>query len=203
MKYLCLVYLEKDKWSAVPDRECADCGNGLRQRGALLAAEPLHPVETATTVRVRNGGSRSSMDRLPKPRSSSRGSTWSKRGISTRRSSSRRRFHPPERAVLRSGRSENWCPSDHRNGNLRKPVSADESRLNSGHANRSTLGRSTVSISKIRHLQAHAHFFSTGVEVAERGMTSYTLGDRRALQTDVAKRGSWSKALEVGSWGSK
>lgn len=43
------------KWSAVPDRECADCGNGLRQRGALLAAEPLHPVETATTVRVRNG----------------------------------------------------------------------------------------------------------------------------------------------------
>ena len=55
MKYLCLVYLEKDKWSAVPDRECADCGNSLRQRGALLAAEPLHPVETATTVRVRNG----------------------------------------------------------------------------------------------------------------------------------------------------
>ena len=55
MKYLCLVYLEKDKWSAVPDRECADCGDGLRLRGVLLAAEPLHPVETATTVRVRNG----------------------------------------------------------------------------------------------------------------------------------------------------
>ena len=55
MKYLCLVYLEKDKWSAVPDRECADCGEGLRKNGVLLAAEPLHPVETATTVRVRNG----------------------------------------------------------------------------------------------------------------------------------------------------
>ena len=55
MKYLCLVYLEKEKWSAVPDRECADCGEGLRRNGALLAAEPLHPVETATTVRVRNG----------------------------------------------------------------------------------------------------------------------------------------------------
>lgn len=55
MKYLCLVYLEKDKWNAVPDRECLDCGEGLRDRGVLLAAEPLHPVETAATVRIRNG----------------------------------------------------------------------------------------------------------------------------------------------------
>jgi hypothetical protein len=49
------VYLGKDKWSAVPDRECADCGEGLRQSGRLLAAEPLEPVETATSVRIRNG----------------------------------------------------------------------------------------------------------------------------------------------------
>ena len=55
MKYLCLVYLEQDKWNAVPDRECASCGEGLRKSGVLLAAEPLHPVDTATTVRVRNG----------------------------------------------------------------------------------------------------------------------------------------------------
>ena len=55
MKYLCLVYLEREQWSAVPDRECASCGSDLRARGALLAAEPLHPVETATTVRIRNG----------------------------------------------------------------------------------------------------------------------------------------------------
>jgi hypothetical protein len=55
MKYLCLVYLEKEKWHAVPDRECADCGDGLRERGVLVAAEPLHPTDTATTVRVRNG----------------------------------------------------------------------------------------------------------------------------------------------------
>jgi len=55
MKYLCLVYLSKEKWSAVPDRECMNCGEGFRDRGVLLAAEPLHPVETATTVRVRNG----------------------------------------------------------------------------------------------------------------------------------------------------
>jgi hypothetical protein len=55
MKYLCLVYLDKDHWSAVADRECFDCGQGLRSRGMLLAAEPLHPVDTASTVRVRNG----------------------------------------------------------------------------------------------------------------------------------------------------
>jgi hypothetical protein len=55
MKYLCLVYLDKENWLLVPDRECADCGAGLRESGVLLAAEPLHPVETATTVRVRNG----------------------------------------------------------------------------------------------------------------------------------------------------
>lgn len=55
MKYLCLVYLTPDKWSAVPDRECAACGDGFKQRGFLVAAEPLEPVETAATVRVRNG----------------------------------------------------------------------------------------------------------------------------------------------------
>ena len=55
MKYLCLVYLDKDHWSAVPDRECASCGRELAARGVLVAAEPLHPVETATTVRVRGG----------------------------------------------------------------------------------------------------------------------------------------------------
>ena len=55
MKYLCLVYLEPAKWDAVPDHECANCGDGHRARGVLVAAEPLHPVETATTVRVRNG----------------------------------------------------------------------------------------------------------------------------------------------------
>lgn len=55
MKYLCLVYLDRDKLHAVPDRECAACGNGFRKSGILVAAEALQPVETATTVRVRNG----------------------------------------------------------------------------------------------------------------------------------------------------
>jgi hypothetical protein len=55
MKYLCLVYMEADKLHAVPDRECMACGDGLRQSGVLIAAEALQPVETATTVRIRNG----------------------------------------------------------------------------------------------------------------------------------------------------
>ncbi len=55
MKYLCLVYLEGEKLHAVPDTECMACGAGLRESGVLVAAEALQPVETATTVRVRNG----------------------------------------------------------------------------------------------------------------------------------------------------
>ena len=55
MKYLCLVYLEDEKLRAVPDNECVACGNGLRQSGVLVAAEALQPVQTASTVRIRNG----------------------------------------------------------------------------------------------------------------------------------------------------
>ena len=55
MKYVCLVYLEKDKLHAVPDGECQACGDGFRKNGLLIAAEALEPVDTATTVRVRNG----------------------------------------------------------------------------------------------------------------------------------------------------
>ena len=55
MKYLCLVYLERSKWNAIADRECANCGDSLHESGKLLAAEPLFPDETATTVRVGHG----------------------------------------------------------------------------------------------------------------------------------------------------
>ncbi|MBV9539370.1 MAG: YciI family protein [Acidisphaera sp.] len=55
MKYLCLVYLDEERWSACPDRECSEFASELAGSGRLLAAEPLHPAHTATTVRVRNG----------------------------------------------------------------------------------------------------------------------------------------------------
>lgn len=55
MKYLCLVYLDQEHCSACPDEDCAAYANALAESGCLLVAEPLHPIETATTVRVRNG----------------------------------------------------------------------------------------------------------------------------------------------------
>jgi hypothetical protein len=55
MKYLCLVYLDQEHWSACPDPVCAAYAGQLADSNRLLAGEPLHPVHTATTVRVRNG----------------------------------------------------------------------------------------------------------------------------------------------------
>jgi hypothetical protein len=55
MKYLCLVYLSTENWSTSPDPVCAAYGQKLRDSGHLLGGTPLHPVSTATTVRVRNG----------------------------------------------------------------------------------------------------------------------------------------------------
>ena len=62
MKYLCLVYLEEKILNAfsvherrgISDEAMAYCDK-LQKAGQLLAASPLHPVETATTVRVRGG----------------------------------------------------------------------------------------------------------------------------------------------------
>lgn len=55
MKYLCLVYLSAEKWNACPDPDCAAYAGQLKDSGHLLDGTPLHPVHTATTVRVRNG----------------------------------------------------------------------------------------------------------------------------------------------------
>ena len=55
MKYLCLVYLDAENWDSCPDQCCAGFAQELVDRGKLLAAEPLHPIDSATTVRVRNG----------------------------------------------------------------------------------------------------------------------------------------------------
>ena len=62
MKYLCLVYVEektldglsRDQRLALADESMAYCDE-LRTHGQLLGASPLHPVDTATTVRVRAG----------------------------------------------------------------------------------------------------------------------------------------------------
>ena len=55
MKYLCLIYLDEENWNACPDWDCFAFANELAGSGRMLAAEPLQPAHTATTVRVRNG----------------------------------------------------------------------------------------------------------------------------------------------------
>ncbi|MGE5128069.1 MAG: YciI family protein [Sphingomonadaceae bacterium] len=55
MKYLCLVYMDERRLEEVDDNECMDCGEGLRASGHMIGGEALQSVQTATTVRVRNG----------------------------------------------------------------------------------------------------------------------------------------------------
>jgi len=62
MKYLCLVYIEEKKLDALSKTESdALIGESsaydevLRKSGHYLVSEALQPVQTATTVRVRNG----------------------------------------------------------------------------------------------------------------------------------------------------
>jgi hypothetical protein len=62
MKYLCLIYDEQKKLAAMPQSESdAFMGEyfafteGIRKSGHYLGGEALQSVETATTVRSRNG----------------------------------------------------------------------------------------------------------------------------------------------------
>jgi hypothetical protein len=55
MKYLCLVYMDEKTLDAIPDSDCMAYGESLRKSGRYIAAEALQSVNTATTVRVRNG----------------------------------------------------------------------------------------------------------------------------------------------------
>ncbi|MFL6664482.1 MAG: YciI family protein [Rhizobacter sp.] len=49
------MYLDAEHWSACSDAQCADYVHQLVDERRLLAAEPLHPSHTSTTVRVRGG----------------------------------------------------------------------------------------------------------------------------------------------------
>ena len=55
MKYLCLVYGIESTLDALPVAECVEYLDVLRERNQCIAAEALQPVQTATTVRVRDG----------------------------------------------------------------------------------------------------------------------------------------------------
>ncbi|HSB53291.1 MAG TPA: YciI family protein [Gemmatimonadales bacterium] len=62
MKYLCLIYDAEAVLNAMPQAEMQKMmgeyrafGESLRQSGQHLGSNRLRPVESATTVRVRNG----------------------------------------------------------------------------------------------------------------------------------------------------
>jgi hypothetical protein len=59
MKYLCLVYSDEQVLHSLPespaDTECGAYASALAGDGRLIAGEALHPVDTASTVRVRGG----------------------------------------------------------------------------------------------------------------------------------------------------
>jgi hypothetical protein len=62
MKYLCLIYDEEKKMGGMTKSESdAFMGEyfafteGIRKSGQYIGGNPLQPVHTATTVRVRNG----------------------------------------------------------------------------------------------------------------------------------------------------
>jgi hypothetical protein len=55
MKYLCLVYLDENRLAELPDEDCVDFDASIRRSGHCIASEALESVQTATTVRVRDG----------------------------------------------------------------------------------------------------------------------------------------------------
>ena len=55
MKYLCLVYLDEKRLDELPDEDCVDFDAGIRKSGHCIASEALQSVQTATTVRIRDG----------------------------------------------------------------------------------------------------------------------------------------------------
>jgi hypothetical protein len=62
MRYLCLIYDEEQKLAAMPKSESDEFmgeyfafTEAIRKSGHYIGGEALQPVQTATTVRVRNG----------------------------------------------------------------------------------------------------------------------------------------------------
>ncbi|MGV0102395.1 YCII-related domain-containing protein [Nostoc sp. DSM 114160] len=59
MKYLLLIYLEENALSQTEREHCyvesAQLAQQLNSKGQYLATAPLHPVATATSLRVRDG----------------------------------------------------------------------------------------------------------------------------------------------------
>ena len=58
MRYMLLIYADEQSWSEAEREQCykdsAQLAHELKAKGQYLAANPLQPVATATSVQVRN-----------------------------------------------------------------------------------------------------------------------------------------------------
>src|SRR6202790_3830366 len=59
MKYMLLIYADEQVWTEAEREQCygeaTELAHTLKSNGQYLAASPLQPVSTATSVRVREG----------------------------------------------------------------------------------------------------------------------------------------------------
>jgi hypothetical protein len=59
MKYLLLVYTNENSWTEAERQHCfeesTELTHELHNKGQFLGASPLHPISTATSVRIRSG----------------------------------------------------------------------------------------------------------------------------------------------------
>src|SRR5689334_15944042 len=55
MKYLCLVYLDAKRLDELPDEDCVAYDASIRESGHCFASKEPESVQSATTVRMRNG----------------------------------------------------------------------------------------------------------------------------------------------------
>jgi hypothetical protein len=59
VKYMLLIYGAEDAWTPKEREECyhesTELTHELSRKGQYLGASPLHPVSTATSVRIRDG----------------------------------------------------------------------------------------------------------------------------------------------------
>ena len=59
MKYMLLIYADEQAWTETEREHCygesTQVAHALKSNGQYLAASPLQPVSTATSVRVREG----------------------------------------------------------------------------------------------------------------------------------------------------
>jgi hypothetical protein len=62
MKYVCLVYYDEniinkmtsEEWESL-NKECVACGEALHSSGNMIGGNALHPIASATSLRVRDG----------------------------------------------------------------------------------------------------------------------------------------------------